>query len=79
MIESKVGKVIEVFIPDNNIMLSNNIGFRIMIDTEEVEIIQEQDNNNSNILKDDLVKITKQVINDNEYLDIELYEGEDYE
>ncbi|MBE6149395.1 MAG: hypothetical protein E7170_01565 [Firmicutes bacterium] len=76
--EVKIGKVIEVFIPDNNIE-SKQIGFKVLIDNEEVNIIQEQDYNNANILKSDLVEVRKQIIDNNEYLDIELYEVEDYE
>lgn len=76
--EVKIGKVIEVFIPDNNIE-SKQIGFKVLIDNEEVNIIQEQDYNNANILKNDLVEVRKQIIDNKEYLDIELYESEDYE
>lgn len=82
----KIGKVKEVFIPNeykNNqlidVMNSNKIGFKVLIDNEEIEIIEEQNGLNSNILKDDLVKITKQIIDGKEYIDIELYGSDTYE
>lgn len=82
----KIEKVKEVFIPNeykNNqlidVMNSNKIGFKILIDNEEVEIIEERNEFNSNILKDDLVRITKQVIDGKEYIDIELYGSDTYE
>lgn len=70
------GKVIEVFIPEENkdIMLSNKIGFKVLLDntSEIITIIEKQDEENAQILKDDLVLITKQIINNKEYIDIEL-------
>ena len=79
--EKLIGKVIEVFIPENkfDIMNSKNIGFKILINNEIIEIIQEQDINNSHIYKNDLVIITKQVISDKVFYDIEMYDGENYE
>ena len=83
--EKLIGKVIEVFIPKeykNNILIdemdSNKIGFKVEIDENIIEIIEEQDYNNSSIYKDDLVVITKQTINDIDFIDIETY-GEWYE
>lgn len=70
------GKVLEVFIPEENkdIMLSNKIGFKVLLDntSEIITIIEKQDEENAKILKDDLVLITKQIINNKEYIDIEL-------
>lgn len=79
--EKFVGKVIEVFIPKNklNVMNSKNIGFKILINDEIIEIIQEQDINNSHIYKNDLVTITKQIISDKVFYNIEMYDGDDYE
>ena len=78
--EKLIGKVIEVFIPEeykNNILIdemnSNKIGFKVEIDENIIEIIEEQDALNTNIYKDDLVVITKQKINDIEFIDIEKY------
>lgn len=79
--EKFTGKVIEVFIPKEklDIMNSKNIGFKILINNEIIEIIQEQDINNSHIYKNDLVTITKQIISGKVFYDIEMYDGEDYE
>lgn len=79
--EKLIGKVIEVFIPENkfDIMNSKNIGFKILINNEIIEIIQEQDINNSHIYKNDLVIITKQVISNKVFYDIEIFDGENYE
>lgn len=79
--EKLIGKVIEVFIPKDklDIMNSKNIGFKILINNEIIEIIQEQDTNNSHIYKNDLVIITKQVISGKVFYDIEMYDGDDYE
>lgn len=79
--EKFIGKVIEVFIPEEklDIMNSKNIGFKILINNEIIEVIQEQSINNSHIYKNDLVIITKQVISDKVFYDIEIYDGDDYE
>ena len=79
--EKFIGKVIEVFIPEDkiNIMNSKNIGFKILINNEIIEVIQEQNINNSHIYKNDLVTITKQVISGKVFYDIEMYDGDDYE
>ena len=79
--EKFVGKVIEVFIPEDkiDIMNSKKIGFKILINNKIIEIIQEQDINNSHIYKNDLVVITKQVISNKVFYDIEMYDGDDYE
>lgn len=79
--EKFIGKVIEVFIPEDkiDIMNSKNIGFKILINNEIIEVIQEQNINNSHIYKNDLVTITKQVISDKVFYDIEMYDGDDYE
>ena len=74
-----IGKVIKVFIPEEDVMNSNKIGFKVMLDNEIIEIIEEQDEYNSNIFKDDLVIITKQNISGKEFIDIELYDGDNYE
>lgn len=79
--EKIIGKVIEVFIPEDklDIINSKNIGFKILINNEIIEVIQEQNINNSHIYKNDLVIITKQVISDKVFYDIEMYDGDDYE
>ena len=82
----KIGKVIEVFIPEEykngspiDVMDSTKIGFKVMLEDELIEIIEEQNEYNSNIMKNDLVTITKQTISGKEFIDIELYDGGNYE
>ncbi len=77
--ERKVGRVIEVFIPEEDSLDDMNIGFKVLVDDGVIEIIEEQNESNINILKDDLVLITKQVISNKEFIDIELYDGDLYE
>lgn len=68
--ENIIGKVIEVFIPNNNIY-PKEIGFKILIKNKIIEIIEELDEYNSQIFKNDLV-ILKEI--DNKY-EIEKYNG----
>ena len=82
----QIGKVIEVFIPKEynkgrliDEMDSNKIGFKVMLEDELIEIIEEQDEYNANIMKNDLVIITKQTISGHDFTDIELYDGGSYE
>ena len=74
--ERKVGRVIEVFIPEEDNLDDMTIGFKVLVDDNVIEIIEEQNESNINILKDDLVMITKQVISNKEFIDIELYDGD---
>lgn len=72
-----IGRVIEVFIPNNiNDINSNKIGFKIHIKDKIIEIIEEQDDYNSNIFKDDLVIIST---DDKNSIIIEKYYGDLYE
>ena len=68
------GRVVEVFIPDN---MNQEVGFRV--ETNEVikEIIEEQDEYNAKILREDNVIVTEQIIDGKYFIDIEL--GEKYE
>lgn len=67
------GKVLEVFIPNNEVIDSKNIGFKVLLDDgTKIEIIEEQDEFNSNIFRDDEVIITRQIIDNMEFTDIEL-------
>lgn len=75
----KIGKVKEVFIPGDETIDSDKIGFKIMLDTEMIEIIEKQDERNSNIFKDDLVIITETNISNKIFKDIELYDGDLYD
>lgn len=81
-----IGKVVEVFIPEeykNGILLDvmdrNNIGFKIDVDGVINEYIYEQNELNSKIMKGDIVLLVKQNISGREFVDIELYDGVDYE
>lgn len=78
------GKVIEVFIPkeykDDNlldVMDRTNIGFKVETSEGIKEIITEQNELNAKILKNDLVAILEQTISGKDFVDIELYEGDD--
>ncbi len=84
--EKIMGKVVGVFIPEeynNGILLDvmdrNNIGFRIDVDEKVQEYIYEQNDLNSKIMKGDIVLLIKQNISGKEFVDIELYDGVDYE
>ncbi len=71
----KIGKVVEVFIPNENgidIMYSKKIGFKVNIDNEIIEIIKDINEKYANIYKDDFV----QIIEEDNNLDVELYEGD---
>lgn len=81
-----IGIVKEVFIPEeyiNNTLIDvmdcTKIGFKVMLDNNEmITVIFKQNEFNSEIFKDDIVRL----IQDNktqEYVAIELYDGEDYE
>ena len=71
----KIGKVVEVFIPNENdidIMYSKKIGFKVNINNEIIEIIKDINEKYANIYKDDFV----QLIEEDNNLDIELYGGD---
>ena len=83
--DKKIGKVFEVFIPEEyigdrlmDVMDSNKIGFKVMLEDETLEIIEEQNEYNVKIMKNDLVVITKQNISNTDFIDIELYDGDIY-
>ncbi len=78
------GKVIEVFIPkeykDDNlldVMDRTNIGFKVETSEGIKEIITEQNELNVIIMKNDLVTILEQTISGKDFVDIELYEGDE--
>ena len=50
-----IGKVIEVFMPDNDF---NLVGFKVLIDDEILSLVMKQDSSNSSIYKDDIVKVS---------------------
>lgn len=81
-----IGRVIEVFIPEQykngnllDVMDRTKIAFKVMAEDGIKEIEVEQNEDNAKIMKKDLVKITEREISGKTFIDIELYEGEDYE
>lgn len=79
-----LGKVIEVFIPEQykngsllDVMDRTNIGFKVVTDNGIKEIIMEQNEFNAKIMKNDLVTIIEQTISGKNFIDIELFEGEE--
>lgn len=50
-----IGKVIEVFIPNENLDM---IGFKIQIDDDVIELVQEQNETNKGIYREDIVSIS---------------------
>lgn len=71
----KIGRVVEVFLPNDNID-SKNIGFKIMLDNNICEFIVEQNEFNANVMRDDLVTVNEQIISNKKYIDIEVFEDE---
>lgn len=78
------GKVIKVFIPNEykngnllDVMDRTNIGFKVETSEGIKEIITEQNELNAKILKNDLVAILEQTISGKDFIDIELYEGDE--
>ena len=67
------GRVVEVFIPDN---MNQEVGFRVETNEGIKEIIEEQDEYNAKILREDNVVVTEQVIDGKYFIDIELGEEE---
>ena len=84
--EKTIGKVIDIYIPKqykNNSILDvmdrTNITFKIQINEKVEEITVEQNDDNANIMKDNIVEIIKQTISNKNFFDIRLYDGENYE
>lgn len=80
----EIGKVIDVFIPEQyksgnllDVMDRTNIGFKVMTANDIREIIVEGNEFNAKIMKNDLVTIIEQTISGKDFVDIELYEGEE--
>ena len=77
------GIVTEVFMPKKykeelllDTLDNNVIGFKVNTSDGERVIIEEIDEFNSQIMKDDLVLITEQTIDGHYFIDIELIEDE---
>ncbi len=79
---TKKGIVKEVYIPtlpNQDVMYSNKIGFKIQTENEFIDIVEEQNEENSKILKNDKVTIIEQIIDGKKYININRFEDEDYE
>ena len=77
-----MGIIEEVFIPNDEIdeINSDRIGFKINNNGKIIRIIQDVNEYNSTILKNDKVNIYEKTIDGKKYIDIEKIEdGEDYE
>lgn len=79
-----IGRVIEVFIPEQykngnllDVMDRTNIGFKVATNNSMRDIIVEQNELNAKIMKNDLVTIIDQTISGKDFIDIELYEGDE--
>ena len=75
-----VGKIIEVYIPEDktesDIMYNTRIGFKVQT-AEGLKIIElEQDNDNVKLYKEDTILITEQEISGKNFIDIERLEDE---
>ena len=84
IMERLYGVIKEIYIPleynENNnvldVMDRHNIGFKIDIDGKVESFEFEQDEFNSQILKNDFVMITKQTIDGTNFVDIEKVESD---
>ena len=79
-----IGRVIKVFIPEQykngnllDVMDRTNIGFKVVTNNSMRDIIVEQNELNAKIMKNDLVTIIEQTISGKDFIDIELYEGDE--
>ena len=84
--DKHIGRVMEIYIPEQykdgnllDVMDRTNIGFKVMTEDGIQDIVVESNEDNAKIIKKDLVEVTKQTISGKEFIDINLYEGEDYE
>lgn len=84
--ENIIGRVFEIYIPEQyknggllDVMDRTDITFKIMTKDGVREVTLEQNEENAKIMKNDLVEIIEQNISGKDFIDIRLYEGEDYE
>lgn len=73
------GKIEKVYVPTENnqdVMFSNKIGFIIKIDDKLYKFETEQNEENSQILRDDEVVVIIQTINNHDFFDIRKLEDE---
>ena len=81
-----IGKVMDVSIPEQyknggllDIMDRTNIHFKVMTDNGLKEITVEQNDENTDIIINDMVEIIEQNISGKDFVDIRLYDGDNYE
>ncbi len=81
-----IGKVFEVYVPEQyknggllDVMDRTNIGFKVMTIDGVKDIVVEEDELNSKIMKNDFVLIVEQDISGKHFTDIEMYEGDSCE
>lgn len=81
-----IGKVMDVSIPEQyknggllDIMDRTNIHFKVMTDNGLKEITVEQNDKNTDIIINDMVEIIEQNISGKNFVDIRLYDGDNYE
>lgn len=81
-----IGKVMDVSIPEQyknggllDIMDRTNIHFKVMTDNGLKEITVEQNDENTDIIINDMVEIIEQNISGKNFVDIRLYDGDNYE
>ena len=79
-----IGRVIEVFIPEQykngnllDVIDRTNLGLKVATNNSMRDIIVEQNELNAKIMKNDLVTIIEQTISGKDFIDIELYEGDE--
>lgn len=73
------GKVLELFIPSEQNLDSNEIGFKVQVKDEIITVITEQTKETSQIYRDDFVFLTKTIIDNKTFYDIESIGDEDYD
>ncbi len=67
-----IGKVIKVFIPNDDV--DKKVAFQVSTEEGMYEVIEDQNEENCNIYKDDIVILTFHNIDEKEFIDIFLYE-----
>ena len=79
LMKKNYGKIEKVYVPTENnqdVMFSNKIGFIIKIDDKLYKFETEQNEENSQILRDDEVVIIIQTIDNHDFFDIRKLEDE---
>ncbi len=77
--KKKYGIVKEVYIPvinNQDVMVSDKIGFVIEVDSKLYNYETEQNEEVADIMKNDKVEITVQIIDNHKFVDIRKFEGD---